>query len=250
MPTPNKVRVRTEEQLARKRLADRINHKVRRGKEKGRVERLEAEIESLRGELEILRRERQESREETATPNENDIASPSVMAAERAPSPLLARYIDEERSGSDSVNHSTSPTLPRTELLQLIKANYTPEVMREGVENVGTPSRWPLIVICSCGIEHKTKSECLEYATYRILLRAHVAISNGSLAFAHLPRTPSLANLLLHSTDDNPVVAALSDMFKQFETSSMPVLFGLYILLYRLLRVCQATVFFFFFLVS
>ncbi|KAF2190083.1 hypothetical protein K469DRAFT_438114, partial [Zopfia rhizophila CBS 207.26] len=216
-----KGRVRTEEQLARKRHADRLNQKARREKDKNRIHRLEVDIETLRAEIRALR----------------SVANTFPFPIQRPTSPLLTRPIENvEDDREHGKQRSSSPPLPRTELLQVLAASYSPAAISSAVRSVVPSGRRPLIVFCVCGIEHKSKSECLEYASYRILLRGHVALSNGTPAFTRLPRTPSLPHLLLQSTDDNPVIATIAPVFQRFVFPTIPGLFGLYILVYRLLR--------------
>ncbi|KAH8198594.1 hypothetical protein TruAng_007226 [Truncatella angustata] len=65
MSTTNK-RMRTQDQLERKRAADILNHKVRRAKDKNRLDQLEAEVKRLRSEVDDLTAKLQISQEEVA----------------------------------------------------------------------------------------------------------------------------------------------------------------------------------------
>lgn len=234
MSNPTHKRVRTEEQLARKRYADRLNHKARREKDKSRVHQLEADAEKLRCELSALRAEVQELKSAT----NKRLTSVAASTTWRPDSPLLARYVvSEENYQEIGGQQCPSPQLPRTELVQILAESYSIPAINASIQSMSPSIRWPLFVFCVCGIGHKCKTECLEYACYQILLKAQVTLLNGIRAHVRLLPTPSLSQLLLQSTDDNPIVATMAAVFQCHKMSSIPVRFGLYILMYRLLRV-------------
>ncbi|OAL45723.1 hypothetical protein IQ07DRAFT_575371 [Pyrenochaeta sp. DS3sAY3a] len=226
MSTPARQRVRTAEQLARKRHADRLNHRVRREKDKNQSSQLIVDVDSLRSELGALRTELQALKSAT---NAFPTTIPHITTW-RPFSPLLSRCVESVEVDQDAAGP------PRTELLQILADNYSPAAISDAAQSVAPTSRWPLLVFCVCGIEHHSKSECMEYISYRILLKWQVAALHQTPVVTCPPCTPSLPHLLLQGTDDNPIAAIMAPVFQCLKTSSVPLLFGIYILMYRLLR--------------
>lgn len=95
----------------------------------------------------------------------------------------------------------------------------------------------PRAVECRCGIEHTNPDECLEHGSSSILYAAHLAISQNPKSATWIPRNPSLANMLFLAPHDNAVTTLLTTTLKQFTLQNTETLFGLYFLVYRLLRV-------------
>lgn len=70
-----------------------------------------------------------------------------------------------------------------------------------------------------------------------MLFDSHRALSQSPLTPVSFPLNPTLPNLLLQSIDDNPLTKLCGSTLRQFKTYDTKTLFGLYFLVYRLLRV-------------
>ena len=103
-------------------------------------------------------------------------------------------------------------------------------------------------VDCRCGVEHKSPKECLEYSTFLILLRAHENLSKCIHDTPpSLPRDPSLVSVFRHSCSSNPIVHILGSIFSRIHPVNVFTLFGIFLGMYRFLRVRLFSMSFFFF---
>ncbi|KAE8381846.1 hypothetical protein BDV26DRAFT_289052 [Aspergillus bertholletiae] len=89
---------------------------------------------------------------------------------------------------------------------------------------------------CFCGMPHQITTECADFHTIQLLLKAHIAIQYTSTAAQLYPRTPKIANLLLLEHDLNPVVQILGPMLKRNSPPSLADTLAIYVIMYRLLR--------------
>lgn len=95
-----------------------------------------------------------------------------------------------------------------------------------------------LAAYCRCGVEHQSLTDCLEYSGFTILYEAHISIAKDpSRIPPRLPLNPPVVNMMLLSTEGNPVVFFATTILRQFVISDMQTLLGLYLVAYRFLRV-------------
>ena len=95
-----------------------------------------------------------------------------------------------------------------------------------------------VLVDCRCGVEHKSPTECLEYSTFLILLLTHENLSRCSYSTPpRLPRNPSLLSLFRHSYTSNPIIHILGSIFNRIHPVNVYTMFGIFLGMYRFLRV-------------
>ncbi|KAH6648932.1 hypothetical protein BKA67DRAFT_576337 [Truncatella angustata] len=249
MSTTNK-RMRTQDQLERKRAADILNHKVRRAKDKNRLDQLEAEVKRLRSEVDDLTAKLQISQEEVARcakcskAEQDRLSHSSATNHGQVPdqpdvSSLLAHYSDSRCGNNIPTAWMVSSEAPiEVDFRSMGTASSISAVVDDRIRVSPTvvDSR-QMPVLCICGVRHGKSTDCLEYTSYDMLLRAHLSLLRGVSAFVHIPQSPSLLSLQLEvSDDDNPITKVLGHIFRHFEVSDMPTRFAVYILIYRLLR--------------
>lgn len=302
-----KKRLRTEAQLARKRHADKVNHKAKRDRTKSQMDKLEAEMVQLRqrmkeisDRLTALHADVLRGQNAYTPPTVKDQASPaptipltpdpcSGQASHSPFSPPQAhnslaglpdlspgysfeslsahfqRYSPSATpaiaSASLSINHD-APASAATATAATPFAPPTPQ-QAQSPPHSSIPSRATdddngieslldilfehqnrILVDCRCGVEHKSPTECLEYSTFLILLRTHEKLSRSIYNTPpRLPRNPSLLSLFRHSCSNNPIIYILGSIFNRIHPVNVYTLFGIFLGMYRFLRVSLALFF-------
>ncbi|KAL3472290.1 hypothetical protein BJX99DRAFT_9160 [Aspergillus californicus] len=222
--TPNdgaqKKRRRTEAQLARKRQADRINHKAKREQQKRQMENLETQVTNLQEAVQSLT-------EQVRTLNDRLLRDQtryfSCFDLAETPSPVTA-------AGSSSF---TQPRPVNAQDMLLLPSDKLPMLLP--VPALGEPDN-NVPVDCRCGVDHRSYFECLEYSTFSILLRAHQGLNKSITNSTRLPRTPSLVHVFRPTSTDNPVIQILGLVFSQVRPANVRTLFACYVVMYRFLR--------------
>lgn len=90
-------------------------------------------------------------------------------------------------------------------------------------------------------MNHNDQSECLELKSFTVLYESHKALSESPHLAIHIPKNPTLPNLMLHAIDDNPLTLLIGSTLQQYKLRNIETLFGIYLLTYRLLRVKPLT---------
>ncbi|KAJ6443957.1 NADPH-dependent 1-acyldihydroxyacetone phosphate reductase [Purpureocillium lavendulum] len=208
------TRPRSEAQMAQKRRGDRIKHQANRAENKLRMQKMEEDIAFLRASMtDVLAQLRSASLGSSGPPC-------------HVPSPMALAY-------HHPVQVSTNPfgTLG-------VEWDAVSPFSCASATRVGTPVVPPgLLFGCRCGIPHQDQSYCAEYASFSVLYQPHVTLlQQPCLDPAHLPRTPSLENLLLNTNYDNPLSSCLGRILRCFEAPNIETLFGVHLLVYRFLK--------------
>ncbi|KAL2827800.1 hypothetical protein BDW59DRAFT_54739 [Aspergillus cavernicola] len=215
-----KKRRRTEAQLARKRQADRINHKAKREQQKRQMENLETQVNSLQEAVQSLTEQvrvlNDRLRDQTRYFPCFDLETPSPVPA-----------------GNSSTSLSLPRPIPSAQDMLLLSADKLPMLLP--VPALGEPDN-NVPVDCRCGVDHQSYFECLEYSTFSILLRAHQGLNNSITNSTRLPRTPSLIHVFRPTSTDNPVIQILGLVFGQVRPANVRTLFACYVVMYRFLR--------------
>lgn len=218
-----KKRRRTEAQLARKRQADRINHKAKREQQKRQMESLETQVTNLQEAVQSLTDQvrvlNERLRDQTRYFSCFDIGE--------TPSPVAA-------ASNSSASFSQPRPLPNAHDMLLLPADKLP--MLVPTPAIGEPDN-NVPVDCRCGVDHRSYYECLEYSTFSILLRAHQGLNKSISNSTRLPRTPSLVHVFRPTSTDNPVIQILGLVFSQVRPANVRTLFACYVVMYRFLRV-------------
>ncbi|KAL4785965.1 hypothetical protein BJX76DRAFT_322671 [Aspergillus varians] len=225
--TPNdgaqKKRRRTEAQLARKRQADRINHKAKREQQKRQMESLETQVttlqqavQSLTDQVRILNERLQDQARYFSC--FDGAETPTAVATAR----------------NSSASFTQPRPLPNAQDMLLLPADKLP--MLVSTPALGEPDN-NVPVDCRCGVDHRSYYECLEYSTFSILLRAHQGLNKSISNSTRLPRTPSLVHVFRPNSTDNPVIQILGLVFSQVRPANVRTLFACYVVMYRFLRV-------------
>ncbi|KAL5333303.1 hypothetical protein BJX70DRAFT_381411 [Aspergillus crustosus] len=219
-----KKRRRTEAQLARKRQADRINHKAKREQQKRQMETLETQVTNLQQAVQSLTEQvrvlNDRLRDQTRYFSCFDFAE--------TPSPVAA-------AGNSSASLDQPRPVPNAQDMLLLSADKLPMLVPAPASALGEPDN-NVPVDCRCGVDHRSYYECLEYSTFSILLRAHQGINKSIANSTRLPRTPSLVHVFRPTSTDNPVIQILGLVFSQVRPANVRTLFGCYVLMYRFLR--------------
>ncbi|KAJ6441538.1 bZIP transcription factor [Purpureocillium lavendulum] len=253
-PPPAK-RARTDAQMAQKRKADRLKHRVNRAESKTRLENIERDVAflsssvgDLLSQLRIVRRadpavaasvlgprpcvssaDGTDPMTDAPPPSSSASAATSAAAAAAAASGLSS----SSSSGADALSNPWFKAMMDTPVSggfpQFLSTQASPSSM-------GSTPPPPAVVECRCGVEHTDRTDCLELKSFMILYQAHIALSQDPNFAISIPRNPSLANLMLHSITDNPLTMIMGSTLRQFEVQNTETLFGLYFLCYRLLR--------------
>ncbi|KKK25667.1 hypothetical protein P175DRAFT_0511392 [Aspergillus ochraceoroseus IBT 24754] len=227
-PTPStlvegaqKKRRRTEAQLARKRQADRINHKAKREQQKRQMENLETQVTNLQEAVQTLTDQvrvlNERLRDQTKYLSRLECASTPSTAAD---------------GGSPSTLNQTRPPYQGQDMLLLSAENLS---MKFPGPALGEPDN-NVPVDCRCGVDHQSYYECLEYSTFLILFRAHQGLNKSISNSTRLPRTPSLVHVFRPTSTDNPVIQILGLVFSQVRPANVRTLFACYLIMYRFLR--------------
>ncbi|KAL4974621.1 hypothetical protein BDW66DRAFT_139254 [Aspergillus desertorum] len=225
-PTPaegvQKKRRRTEAQLARKRQADRINHKAKREQQKRQMENLETQVTNLQQAVQSLTDQVRVLNERLRDQSRYF----SCFGLAETPSPVGA-------AGNPSTSFPQPRPLPNAQDMLLLPADKLPMLVPTPV--LGEPDN-NVPVDCRCGVDHRSYYECLEYSTFFILLRAHQGLNKSISNPTRLPRTPSLVHVFRPTSTDNPVIQILGLVFSQVRPANVRTLFACYVVMYRFLR--------------
>ncbi|KAL4948530.1 hypothetical protein BDW69DRAFT_91041 [Aspergillus filifer] len=267
-----KKRRRTEAQLARKRQADRINHKAKREQQKRQMESLEIQVSNLQSAVQSLtdqvrvlnERLRDQSRyfsscfglDQSPT---SDSPGPGIAAGAGAAGSGggggssngagvetgmgLGMGLGSGMSVPPALSASLAQAqaqaaaqarpLPNAQDMLLLPADKLP--MLVPAPALGEPDN-NVPVDCRCGVDHRSYYECLEYSTFSILLRAHQGLNKSISNSTRLPRTPSLVHVFRPTSTDNPVIQILGLVFSQVRPANVRTLFACYVVMYRFLR--------------
>ncbi|KAL4875400.1 hypothetical protein BJY04DRAFT_164754 [Aspergillus karnatakaensis] len=223
-----KKRRRTEAQLARKRQADRINHKAKREQQKRQMETLETQVTNLQEAVQSLTEQVRVLNERLR--DQTRYFSCFDFTGTETPSPIAA-------AAAAAANSSTSldqpRPLPNAQDMLLLSADKLPMLVPGPA--LGEPDN-NVPVDCRCGVDHRSYYECLEYSTFSILLRAHQGLNKSISNSTRLPRTPSLVHVFRPTSTDNPVIQILGLVFSQVRPANVRTLFACYVVMYRFLR--------------
>ncbi|KAL4805665.1 hypothetical protein BDV18DRAFT_152413 [Aspergillus unguis] len=230
-PTPTdgaqKKRRRTEAQLARKRQADRINHKAKREQQKRQMESLETQVSNLQQAVQSLTDQVRVLNERLRDQSRYF----SCFDLPETPSPVTAAANGTGPSIAGSLNQPRP--LPNAQDMLLLPSDKLP--MLVPAPTLGEPQN-NVPVDCRCGVDHRSYYECLEYSTFSILLRAHQGLDKSISNSTRLPRTPSLVHVFRPTSTDNPVIQILGLVFSQVRPANVRTLFACYVVMYRFLR--------------
>ncbi|KAI9370180.1 hypothetical protein BJX61DRAFT_107607 [Aspergillus egyptiacus] len=217
-----KKRRRTEAQLARKRQADRINHKAKREQQKRQMENLETQVRNLQEAVQSLTEQVRVLNERLRDQSRAFLHFDFTQT----PTPVAA-------AGSlvDTL-HQPLPVHPQDMLL--LSSEKLPMLVPVQPA-LGEPDN-NVPVDCRCGVDHRSYYECLEYSTFSILLRAHQGLNKSITNSTRLPRTPSLVHVFRPTSTDNPVIQVLGLVFSQVRPANVRTLFACYVVMYRFLR--------------
>ncbi|KAL4939682.1 hypothetical protein BDV06DRAFT_33087 [Aspergillus oleicola] len=247
-----KKRRRTEAQLARKRQADRINHKAKREQQKRQMENLETQVSNLQQAVQSLTDQVRVLNERL---RDQTRYFSSCFDFDQSPSPVTAAG-NGNSTGSGNANRTGIPTgmtvpsalsaslaqaqaaapprpLPNAQDMLLLPVDKLP--MLVPAPALGEPDN-NVPVDCRCGVDHRSYYECLEYSTFSILLRAHQGLNKSISNSTRLPRTPSLVHVFRPTSTDNPVIQILGLVFSQVRPANVRTLFACYVVMYRFLR--------------
>lgn len=215
---PSAKRVRTDEQLDRKRQKDRAKHKANRAESKTQLSNIENDVIQVRAHLELLL-----SKLGALGNTPPSQSSPSQRAGFEKGSP----WADTQSSaaGDSAASESIAGNSP-AKVAPLTNTNI-PQL-----PNISTSS------VCRCGIDHPI-TECPRYSGVALLFHAHSAMAANPNFMSSLPRSPTVANYMLMD-DGNPVSKLLGQSARQFSTKNVETLWGFIFLTYRLFRVSNA----------
>ncbi|PIG87424.1 hypothetical protein AARAC_007444 [Aspergillus arachidicola] len=237
-PSHGRSRIRNAAQLERKRILDREHQRLRRQKAKRLSETIQAEMSDLRQgltfALERLDRLCQlvESHEVPDLFNGKPAIAPMEGMTSRSKASFPMRMISGEVQippdhFAPTHTHRPGGFPVDSHRLDEGKGLYQPFC---------TASTDAPICECFCGIQHQSITECTDFHTIQLLLKAHIAIQNTPAAAQLYPRTPKIENLLLLEHSLNPVVEILGPMMKRGSPSSLADTIAIYLIMYRLLR--------------
>ena len=200
------ARVRSEAQLTRKRLVDRVKHQENRKKSKVQLERLEAEISQIRQSLELI-----------TTQLSRPIPHNHVHNVG-----ALQRYAGIH-SGQWPPDSSRPMSIPG----QLSPARTRP---------VTLPSL--RMLDCRCGTKHSDSFDSLEQCSVTGLYLTNVVFPQSFHITSNLPRNPPLPSMMLHADGDNFVTSLITPFLRDMKTEGpIETLLGAYLIGYRLMRV-------------
>ncbi|TWU70913.1 hypothetical protein ED733_000319 [Metarhizium rileyi] len=211
---PPEKRARTAAQLAQKRQADKIKHRANRAENKTRLENIERDISFLR------------DTSGRDSPHDNPEPAASETDAPVIVSPFINTWLESsskaERSATTSASASTD---------HLGIPHEPPSI------SSSSPSPYRLALVdCRCGLQHHDQTDCLELKSFTMLLESHQTLSRSPNLVLSIARNPTLSNMLLHTTTDNPLTKLIGTTLKQFQARNAETLCGLYFLVYRMLR--------------
>lgn len=213
---PPKKRVRTDEQLDRKREKDRAKHKANRAESKTQLSNIEQDVAQVRSHLEHLLFKLESLGHVTSTES-----SP--------PRGSTLGEIGRERGGSwTDTQSSTAGDSPA-------KAAMPAVIALPQLPNISTPTQ------CRCGIKHAI-ADCPSYSGVAMLLQTHSTMAANPGFMANLPRSPTVTTYMMMD-DSNPMSKLIINNVRQFPTKNVETLWAFIFLCYRLSRVSHAVIF-------
>ncbi|OAQ83708.1 bZIP transcription factor [Purpureocillium lilacinum] len=230
-------RARTDAQMAQKRKADRLKHRVNRAESKTRLENIERDVSFLRSSVgDLLSQLRIVRRADPAAVGAAAAAGDGVSGAASDAAGVGAGAAAPP-AGMSSMSDALSNPWFKAMMDTPVSGGF-PQFLstQASPSSMGSTTPPPNVVECRCGVEHTDRTDCLELKSFMILYQAHIALSQDPNFAISIPRNPSLANLMLHSITDNPLTMIMGSTLRQFEVQNTETLFGLYFLCYRLLR--------------
>ena len=227
---PPTKRVRTDAQLERKRQADKLKHQLNRAESKTRLESIEKDVSFIRDTLcGLLGQVPQHQLPE-------DTLEDASATEKRSPSTAINNWIEYTMASTrQRMNSAPDANQP----LGAFPQNSGPQTQpQDGAASVASISSHPNTVVeCHCGREHNDPSECLEFTSFNVLYESHKALQERPLLALSIHKNPSLPNMLLHSIHDNSLTKLIGSALRQYGLANAETTCGLYLLVYRLLRV-------------
>ena len=202
----SEARVRSEAQLTRKRLVDRVKHKENRQKSKVQLECIEAEISQIRQTLELI------------TTQLGHVLSPSQLrhvGALQGQTSFQSAQWPLDFSRQMSIPRQLSPAQPRPLNLPSLR-----------------------MLDCRCGTKHSDHFDSLERCSVTGLYQTNVAFPQSLNITSNLLRNPPLPSMMLHSDGDNFVTSLITPFLRDMKADGpIETLLGAYLFGYRLMRV-------------
>lgn len=207
MSTGRDSRVRSEAQLSRKRLVDRVKHKENRHKSKGQLERIEAEILQIRQSLEQI------------TLQLGNTGLPHNLVHH-----ILPPGISTIHNQQWTADFPTQLTIPSPLMPTQTQPTTLPSIR---------------VLDCRCGFKHSDHFDSLERCSVTNLYQANVAFPHSLQTTNNMPRNPPLPSMMLHSDGDNFVTSLITPFLRDMKADGpIETLLGAYLFAYRLMRVC------------
>jgi hypothetical protein len=241
-----KPRIRSDAQLARKRSVDRLHHQAKRVKDKNQLDSIEDGTTQIQQSLQKLADEVRQLNLIIRGPTVLPIAlgspsqPPSVSSTDVYATTSELESGDEQRTdfGPIGVHDSTPSISPDAQSLASMLVDSIYSTQDAGADWARADY---VRVACRCDLPERLiadhESSCFELATYTLLLRAHRGLSRGENIVKTLPRSPSVANMLLLQ-DDNPIAMTLNFIFKNGPPmKSLPIAVAAYFIMFLFLRV-------------
>ena len=248
-PSRSKPRVRTEAQLQRKRELDRKTSRKLRQKNKDRMDKIETSLAKLQDDVsnlsKVLQGRRPSEGQQLYAPTWTSTSSHASDCSFPAPT---TDKTPSDREFSECSPESMTGRRPSMEPLNR-ELSRNCEMEDAGMDNGGQAvvenSFWPRVLQSAEQFPHSGSGETahiealgrFEYKIFSALSRVHTALLQSPVPKPRPPRSPSVANLLLLSTDGNPVAEILNDVFMDRSHSRLADLVASYFIVYRLLRV-------------
>ncbi|KAF5011508.1 hypothetical protein FDECE_2380 [Fusarium decemcellulare] len=202
MAPPSEARkTRTEAQLSRKRLVDRVKHRENRQSHKAQLERIEQDVAFILQSLSSITEQlNYQTQSHTLTRQPVIFHDMLVVPSQESPRGTLS-YL--------ATPHTAVATFP-------------------------TPSR---VLDCRCGMRHSDHFESLELCGVTGIYQNQVASPKTATdATSKMPRNPALPSMMLHSDGDNFITSLITPFLRDLKTGSMETLLGGYLYAYRLIR--------------
>ncbi|CEJ92692.1 hypothetical protein VHEMI08326 [[Torrubiella] hemipterigena] len=240
-------RVRTTEQLQRKRESDRVKHKINRAESKTRLEHIEQEVITTRKNVDELMAVLELLRANPLVSGLLGLNSPSSSAANTPGSTANAK------SPASALSKAGLPVRASTQTRSVVRptsrvdkpSSTTKKPAPSSRNNRNTnPKAWPvhqhengMYSKCYCGIEHPNgdMNLCIESVSLDFLFRAQQRLAEDPTSGINLRLNLTL-NEYLMIQGDNIVSALIVKVMKQFEFPSQPSAFGWLFICYRLAR--------------
>ncbi|KAM5359699.1 hypothetical protein ACJZ2D_014268 [Fusarium nematophilum] len=231
-----KRQVRTEAQLSRKRLTDRVKHRENRQEQKARMDRIQAGISNILDGLQEISKQLQAAANPLFAQSRSEPSSVDTPVTSSGPDSYTLKW---------AVENSTMPYLD-LELALLFdrelasalssSASVSPAILNTNSISLSTYTPTPPPIDCRCGVQHSSQADCLEYCSFIILYETHSAFPRDPYRARSLPRNPTLSDLAFPTACSSPVVLFLSTFLRGFKLQSAETMFGIYFFGYRLMR--------------